>query len=294
MERQFGAGANAHMTASVDHAVINVLYRMDAAVERFRTFGFTLTERGHHSLGSINHLMMFDTDYLELIGLPHGAARIRREVADSPLGLNGLVFATHDADALHQKLVAQGVAVESPVAFHRPVTIDGVVHRASFRTVRFAPGYVLGGRVYFCEHRTPHLVWRPEWQRHRNGVHGLAAFTIVLAEPAREAEVYARMVGGTPRHLSGDEIDLTLGTFTVRFMSRVCYGERYGNYGCDAAGRDAFMGALSLRTTALARVRECIAAAPDFAHGVAEVQSSPARITVPAACAFNTVLEFVE
>ena len=275
---------------SVDHAVINARYDMDCAVERFRAFGFALTDRGYHSLGSINHLMMFDADYLELVGVQAGAERVRREIADSPKGLDGLVFATDDAAHLHDRLAAQGVPVEPVLAFHRPVTLDGAVHRASFKTVRLAPDYVRGGRVYFCEHETRHLVWRPQWQAHPNGVHALAGLTIVLTEPAREAAVYAATIGATPRHLSTDEIDLVLGTCAVRFVSPACYRARYGTYGCDAEGRDAFMGALELRTSALARVRECLQAAP----GVSDVQRAPSRITLAAASACNTVIEFVE
>ena len=48
------------MAVRVDHAVINVLTGMDAAVERFRALGFAPTPRGYHPLGSINHLMMFE------------------------------------------------------------------------------------------------------------------------------------------------------------------------------------------------------------------------------------------
>lgn len=40
----------------LDHAVINVADQLDSASARFRRLGFQLTERGHHSLGSSNHL----------------------------------------------------------------------------------------------------------------------------------------------------------------------------------------------------------------------------------------------
>jgi glyoxalase-like protein len=282
------------MTAVVDHAVINVLYRMDAAVERFRALGFTLTERGYHSLGSINHLMMFDTDYLELVGVEHDAKPVRREVADGPPGLNGLVFATDDADSLYRQLAAKGVPVEPPLAFSRPVTIDDVAHRASFRTVRVGADYAHGGRVYFCQHETRELVWREQWQRHRNGVHGLAGFVIVLADPACEAARYQDIVGGTPQHLSAHESEIVLGACTIAFMTPQHYKQRFGACACDDGGRDAFMGALSLRTTSLGLVRECLAGIDAMAGGPVKARFSPARITVAAASAFNAVLEFVE
>ena len=51
-------------TAIIDHVVINVRSEMDTAVEVFRNLGFTMTPRGFHTLGSINHLAMFIDNYL--------------------------------------------------------------------------------------------------------------------------------------------------------------------------------------------------------------------------------------
>ncbi|MGH8800958.1 MAG: VOC family protein, partial [Casimicrobiaceae bacterium] len=178
------------MNLAVDHAVINVLRRMDTAVPRFRELGFTLTPRGYHSLGSINHLMVFGRDYLELVGLPDGDGPVRREVADSPLGLNGLVFATADAETLHRDLARRGIAAQPPLTFDRPVEVDGMLRKASFRTVRLDGDWVHGGRVYFCQHETPELVWRTAWQVHRNGVYALAGMTIAVPDPRREAVRY--------------------------------------------------------------------------------------------------------
>ncbi len=59
---------------TLDHVVINARDDMDRAADIYRRLGFTLTERGYHSLGSMNHLAMFGTDYLELIAIPKSAA----------------------------------------------------------------------------------------------------------------------------------------------------------------------------------------------------------------------------
>ena len=93
--------------AALDHVVINTLKSMDAAADLFAALGFTLTPRGHHSLGSINHLMMTPGAYLELVGVPD-TGRQRQEVLDSPFGLNGLVLRTFDADATRDRLAASG------------------------------------------------------------------------------------------------------------------------------------------------------------------------------------------
>ena len=70
--------------AALDHIVINTLRNMDAAAECFEALGFTLTPRGYHSLGSINHLMMTPGPYLELIGVPDKGPQ-RQEILDSGL-----------------------------------------------------------------------------------------------------------------------------------------------------------------------------------------------------------------
>ena len=84
----------------LDHVVIDVRDRIDEAAECFRSLGFQLTPRGHHTLGSVNHLAMFATDYLELLGFAERGA-IRPEIVRFPVGLNGLVFETGDADVVY-------------------------------------------------------------------------------------------------------------------------------------------------------------------------------------------------
>ena len=64
----------------LDHAVITVRERMDEAEAIYRRMGFTLTERSFHAAGSCNHLMVFERDYLELIGFPPAGQRIRPDL----------------------------------------------------------------------------------------------------------------------------------------------------------------------------------------------------------------------
>ena len=68
------------LAVPIDHLVINVLKEMDAAHEIFKQLGFTMTPRGRHTMGSINHLMIFEKDYIELIGLPNDGTELRDEL----------------------------------------------------------------------------------------------------------------------------------------------------------------------------------------------------------------------
>ena len=181
--------------ATLDHVVINARDDMDRAADIYTRLGFTLTERGYHSLGSMNHLAMFGTDYLELIAVPKGATSGRLDLLTFPFGLNGLVFGSEDSAITYGSLAKAGVPIEPPVEFTRPVKVDGKERDARFRTVRMKAGVVPYGRVYYCHHFTRDLVWRDEWRHHRNGAVAVARALIVEPDPAAGAKLYADMFG---------------------------------------------------------------------------------------------------
>jgi len=188
---------------TLDHVAVNVHDRMDAAAECYRRLGFTLTPRGHHSLGSENHLAIFGTDYLELIGVPPGATG-RQDLLGWPMGLNGLVWGTEESAEVHAALSAAGVACHPPGEFTRPVALAAGPRDARFRTVRLVNETTPAGRLYFCHHFTRELVWRDEWRRHANGTVGIAAAVIAASRPERLGGLFARMFGGDAvRPISG-------------------------------------------------------------------------------------------
>ncbi len=198
----------------LDHLVINTGLGMDAAAALFTNLGFQLTPRGHHSLGSINHLMMDPVSYLELVGVPANGKQ-RQEVLDSPLGLSGLVFCSEDAEATFARLTTAGLAPQEPILLERPVTIDGEARVARFHNVRMTAAEFPAGRVYFCQHLTPDLVWRNEWLSHPNGFRGIAGMTVRSPDPEGEAARYAALTEG-PARRDGDSWRIDEAGFALR------------------------------------------------------------------------------
>src|SRR5215472_2114171 len=98
----------AALAPCLDHVVIDVREEIEAAAQSFAELGFSLTPRGHHTLGSSNHLAIFATDYLELLGFGAGAGA-RPELEPFPIGLNGLVFKAADAERIHREARAAGL-----------------------------------------------------------------------------------------------------------------------------------------------------------------------------------------
>ena len=174
----------------VDHVVVNALFDLDAAQALFTALGFAVSPRGYHSLGSMNHLIMSSGAYLELVGVPRTGPQ-RADVMNSPLGLSGLVFKSPDADSTYAELVAEGLTVLAPLDFSRPVETAGGIREARFRIVRAASECFPAGRIYFCQHLTPELVWNGEGLNHANGFRRLVSSTVQTTRLMQDRMRYA-------------------------------------------------------------------------------------------------------
>ena len=251
------------MTFALDHIVINVLFDMDRAAAAMSQLGFTVTPRGYHTLGSINHLMMFDGPYLELIGLPSGTDALRTDLLESPRGLNGLVFGASDIDRCRRTLMDSGLAMLEPQSFSRPVTIDGVEHAARFRTARTAPELFEAGRIYYCQHLTPELVWHRPWMSHPNGVRGLRELVVVTSNLEADGSRYAKAAQASLGLQGGEGIIAIEGGFQITLISPERYRERYGELAIEMGDRHSVFGAIVVDTPDLGRIRDLVASLPE-------------------------------
>jgi len=243
----------------VDHAVINVADRLDTARSLFSRLGFQLTERGHHSLGSSNHLAIFGENYLELLGYEQGKEKQRADFWQAPPGLTGLVWKTDSADIAFQHLERHDLDGEPPASFYRPVTLpDGSLSEAHFRTVRLRASRIPNGRSFFCQHLTPEAVWQPEWQVHPNGVQNISEFVIVAQDPALSAQVYSQLFGVEKVLACQDgAFALHAGAVTVRFACVDYVRHRFGSLPADYDG-SARMAALGFKASDLTKVKAAL------------------------------------
>jgi len=242
----------------LDHTVINVRFQMDKAQSAFAGLGFHLTDRGYHTLGSINHLMMFGTDYLELIGLPADADREksgRPDVANAPYGINGLVFKTDDVNETFSHLQSIGMAALPPKSFSRPVELDGKKVDASFRTVHVDGDMFPGGRVYFCQHLTPEYVWRPEWQSHANGATAITEFVVVASDAAGQADRFSKLLRSDVVEV-GEGLRVGIDGAVISVLAPDSYAARYGGLASAMNDRSSIFGAIVMRSENLDGVRD--------------------------------------
>ena len=274
----------------IDHVVIAVR-DIARSGEDFRRLGFTLTPHGRHTTGSENHCIMFEHDYFELLAapVPHPVTRYYQEFVEGGEGLAALALATDDARGFHDELAADGIGVDAPVDFSRPVKLAHGTFDASFRITQLQPDAAPAGRIFACQHFTRELVWRPEYLRHDNQVQGLAGVAAVVdgAQLTSLAGRYAAIFGspGQGGSLGGaPHIDIATGNTPIRFTTADGLNQLLPGVPLTARPRPCFA-ALFFRTASVKATHEVlranrvpcievaqgIAIGPAHGHGVALV-----------------------
>src|ERR1700682_2665042 len=183
----------------VDHAVV-VVRALDKAAANWTRLGFTVSPRGTHSakMGSGNHTIMLDPDYIELLGVlvetEHNSPT-RAFLAKRGEGIERIAFTAVDSAAGAEENRALGYEPLGPTDFERPVTMpDGSQSAAKFRIFQWPLSEAPAGlRIFACQHKTRETVWIPELMQHANGAKRLRQILVVLPEPATDAAHPARL-----------------------------------------------------------------------------------------------------
>ena len=275
----------------IEHAVVMVK-DLDSAAENYRQLGFTLSPRGTHSahMGTGNYTIMFDPDYMELLGVlaptEHNAPA-RAFVDRHGEGIERIAFTAIDSAAGAEEIRARGLTPIGPTDFERPVTLpDGTVAAAKFRTFMWPTAEAPGGvRIFACQHKTRETVWIPELMTHANAAKRISEVLIATPEPAKEAAHLARLIDREPKPEDSGAVTVTSGGDRAAFVYLTLdqLGKRYP--GVPLVG-------LSERGGAALVLVSGDLAATEKALGSAGVRSGTA-IVVPPAKANGTLLAFI-
>jgi hypothetical protein len=263
---------------------------IDAAERQYEKLGFQVQPRGFHTkLGTANHLMIFDRDYFEILGIvtPTEFNAERREWLKAGGGLANVALATDGADLAFDAFKAAGLNPDAPLFFDRAVEIDGKTEKAAFRTVRIPKTNMPVVGFFVCEHLTPQFVYRPEWARHPNGARGILGVTVIAEQPAKWADEVAKYFGPNAVRREGDSIVANTGSHDIRYLSRKEYGERYPGVTPVRPGDHPAL--LRLKVDNLPACEALLAK-----NGVKVVKPDAGRLLVPPSEAAHLTIEFAE
>jgi len=191
----------------LDHVAYFVPDR-DAADAALRRLGFAPTPfslQQHRAspqaplvpVGTGNHCVMLREGYLEfLVPLYDTAVAGQLQAAIARyVGAHSIVFGTADAAVDAARLAAGGFAPLPTVDLQRTVDVPEGEETARFSVVRVPPGTMPEGRIQFCRHHTPGLVWQARWVEHPNRAVALSGVDVCVPDVAEAAARFERFTG---------------------------------------------------------------------------------------------------
>lgn len=273
----------------LDHVVVMV-DGIDAAEAAYRKLGFQVQPRGFHKkLGTANHLMIFDTDYFEILGIVEDTEfnAERREWLKDGGGLANVALATEGADVAFEAFKAAGLNPDAPLFFDRAVEVAGKTELAKFRTVRIPKTNMPVVGFFVCEHLTPEFVYRPEWAAHPNGARGILGVTVIAEQPAKWIPELEKYFGSDSVKREGDGLVVDTGTQPIRYMTPKDYAVRYPGITPVRPGDHPAL--LTIRVENLAACEALLKK-----NGVNFLKPDSGRLVVPPSDAAHLTLEFSE
>jgi hypothetical protein len=202
------------MPRGLDH-IVHAARDLDAAAEFYRRAGFTVGARNRHAWGTHNHIVQFPGVFIELItiGEPEliriGApgtfsfGAFARDFLAREEGLAMLVLEGKGATEDAASFCAAGIGDFKPFNFEREAKRpDGSPVRVAFSLV-FATDEKAPDIGYFtCQQHHPENFWNPAFQKHPNGVAGVAGVVMVSSNPEQHRHFVSSFAG--ERHIDAD------------------------------------------------------------------------------------------
>jgi hypothetical protein len=184
----------------IEHPLVTV-HDLAAVAARYQAIGFDPTPLGRHPWGTANRLIMFPDNFIELISVadaaaieadPVGGHKFGRRVRDSLALAEGIsLLALHSKDAIadERAALARGAASAGLVDFRRAVRLPDGTRDEAVVTLAILPDEAHPHLSFFlCHQHKPHLVWSPDWLRHRNGADAITAVTYFASAPDAVAD----------------------------------------------------------------------------------------------------------
>lgn len=211
-----------HHLIGLDHTLVGVK-DLEAAAAQYRRLGFTLTPRGSHiGWGTANYCIMFDHDYVELLGIVDPA--LENNGLDVLLdqrgeGLLGLALASSDAAATFESLQQAGLGPTALQDLSRRLELAEGEVLPKFKLVRLPTEGVSERSLFICQHLTPELIRQDVWLQHDNGATGINSLVVVADDPAGLADYYRQLVGSINVTMTDDTLSVSLGTVSLIFVN---------------------------------------------------------------------------
>ena len=284
------------MPRGLDH-IVYAVRDLDAAAELYRRLGFTVGARNKHPWGTHNHIVQLPGFFIELLTLAEPdklgndgfsvlfAAHNRDFIARGD-GLSLLILESQSAQVDEAAFRAAGIAASEVMRFEREgKRPDGTPVKVGFSLAFAEDKDAPDIHFCICQQHFPENFWNPAFQKHANGVQGVAGVVMVADEPERHRSFMLAYTGAMSARADGDGFAIDLPRGAIAMMTPSAFVRRFG-----AAAPDTSRGARLAALRFVVRDRAAVQKALEQA-GITAAGAGGTLIVGPQA-AMDAVLVF--
>ena len=285
----------------IDHPIVCVRNHPEA-VQKYIKLGFSPSPLSYHPWGSVLTLMMFENNFIELIGIDDASkfgtnsvdgfcyGRTLGQFLERSEGLGLLALHSKDIEGDFAAVKATGLPVQQRVDFRRKlVTADGTPDEAVVSLGIVMDTDLGDASNVLCQQHRPEFIWRKDWQDHPNGANAVDEVIYVAEELGVLEARWAKLFGAENTSWIDGHVEAHTGCGHVVALTRSQALERFACVGLPVSYTDKPHGfALQVRIRDLAAVERILSE-----NGVTYGQTARGVAVAPEA-AGNTIIEFVE
>jgi catechol 2,3-dioxygenase-like lactoylglutathione lyase family enzyme len=227
------------MSRGLDH-IVHAVRDLDAAAEQYQSLGFTVGARNKHPWGTHNRIVQFPGFFIELLtfaepdklghdGFSTLFAAYNRDFIARGEGLSMLIVESKDARADETMLRGKGIAASPEMRFEREgKRPDGTPVKVGFSLAFAEDKHAPDIHFCICQQHYPENFWNPAFQKHTNGIEGVAGVVMVAEDPAQHRDFLLAYAGVEEVAGTADGFTIALPRGAIDMMTPAAFMGRYG------------------------------------------------------------------
>lgn len=227
------------MSRGLDH-IAHAVRDLDRAADFYRSIGFTVGTRNRHPWGTHNCIVQFPGFFIEILTLAEPDklgddgfsalfGKFNGDFLKKHEGFSILLLESRDAAADEKTFREQGIAASSAMKFEREgKRPDGSAVKLAFSLVFARDPLAPQTGFAVCQHHFPENFWNPAFQKHANGVTGIAGVVFVAENPSDHHIFMSAFAGERDLQSTSSGISIATPHGEIQVMDPTAYRIHFG------------------------------------------------------------------
>jgi catechol 2,3-dioxygenase-like lactoylglutathione lyase family enzyme len=222
------------MAHGLDH-IVHAVRDLDAAAEFYTRAGFTVGTRNRHPWGTHNRIVQFAGVFIELLSVEEpelitaagprtfSFGSFARDFLAQDQGLSMLVLegrGSEDAAAFRAAGIGDFEVFDFEREGKRP---DGSAVKVAFSLAFAADPNTPDAGYFTCQQHYPENFWNPAFQKHANGVSGIAELIMVSQKPENHLGFFRAFSGVSGIRAKADGFSVQTERGVISVMTPAAY-----------------------------------------------------------------------